>query len=381
MTPSALKSFIIALSLTFTLAETALANQVNDRAMELAGQQKFDEALVLLSQQDSALVTGYEHRFLKARILSWAGKYAQAESVLNSLIAEDPDNPDLRLAMGNLNYYQGRLKEAERDYQQVLKDYPDYQDARNGLANVRKAQDAAQRDLGFAGDHVWRIDGGVGLSDFDRDDIPEWDDQFLRVEYSPHSLAYHGSAQRYKRFGITDIEFKAGIADAVRGGWDWGLEAGFTPNATFRPDFNFGGRLGRAIQTQKGTTFYPQLTYSYDDYAAGVIHNIQPGLTSYLDNGLVLSGRLIATLQEAEKDQLGWLIEGRAPIADRWQIRAGYANAPEAIDGIAITTKSFFGGLTYMVSDDLDLHLNLARDDREDSFVRTSGNVGFTYKR
>ena len=62
-------------------------------------------------------------------------------------------------------------------------------------------------------------------------------------------------------------------------------------------------------------------------------------------------------------------------------MRAGYADAAEAIDGLAISTQSFFGGLTYKVRDDLDVHINLARDDREDIYIRNSANVGFTYKR
>ena len=164
-------------------------------------------------------------------------------------------------------------------------------------------------------------------------------------------------------------------------GWDWGVDAGFSPSADFRPDFSVGAHLGRAIETAGGAVIYPEVTYRYDDYALSNIHNIQPGLTAYLDDGLVLTGRLIATLQSEEPDQLGWLVEGRKSLTEQLQIRAGYANAPEAINGIAITTQSLFGGLTYALNDDLDVHLNLARDDRENSFVRTSGNVGFTYKR
>jgi len=113
----------------------------------------------------------------------------------------------------------------------------------------------------------------------------------------------------------------------------------------------------------------------------GGIHSVQPGMTAYLENGIVLTGRLIATLQQSEADQIGWLTEGRLPLTERLQIRAGYANAPEAIDGLAITTQSVFGGMTYKLRDDLDVHVNWGRHDRESSFVRNGANVGFTYKR
>lgn len=363
--------------LLLTLPHIALANEINAKALELAGQKNFDKALSVLSQQSSDIASGYDHRFLKARILSWAGQYGAARAELDSLMAAYPDNADLQLALGNLEYYQGRLDAAETQYSRVLNKFPNYQDARNGLENVRKARAEAAAN----GQQTWRVDGNLGFSDFNQDEISKWDDQFLRVEYSPNTLAYHGSVQRYKRFGTTDIQFMAGIADAVRGGWDWGLEAGFTPGATFRPELSLGLRGGRAIEMQNGVVLYPNVTYRFDDYDTGSIHNIQPGLTTYLEGGIVLSARLIATLQEAEDNQLGWLIDGRAPLTDRLQLRAGYADAPEAIDGLAISTQSLFGGLSYKVRDDLDVHVNLARDDRENSYVRNSANVGFTYKR
>jgi len=130
-----------------------------------------------------------------------------------------------------------------------------------------------------------------------------------------------------------------------------------------------------------GTVLYPNVIYRFDDYDTGSIHNIQPGLVAYLDGGIVLTGRMIATLQDSEDNQIGWLAEGRVPVTEKLQLRAGYADAAEAIDGLAISTQSVFGGLTYKVRDDLDVHINLARDDREDIYIRNSANVGFTYKR
>lgn len=375
MTLKVLKCSVIAMSVMCLTSNMAWANSINTQALDFAGQKKFDQALALLSQQDAKLQSAYEHRFLKSRILSWAGKYGEARTELEALMDEYPGNADLELTLGNLEYYQGNLKAAEKRYKNVLAIAPDYQDARNGLETVKKARTAAK------GTGTWRIDGSLGLTDFNGGDIPSWDEQFLRAEYSPGDLAYHGSVRRYRRFERTDVELKGGISDAVSGGWDWGLEAGVTPNSTFRPKLSLGGRLGRSIETENGTVFYPNVSYRYDDYTDNNIQTIQPGLITYLDNGLVLTGRLIATLQDDEDDQLGWLVEGRIPVTETLQLRAGYANAPEAIDGLAIDTQSFFGGLTYKAQDNLDIHLNLASDDRENSFVRNSANVGFTYRR
>lgn len=372
-----LKWMAVATILTLSSGNYAWANELHARVLKLTEQKKFEQALILLSQESAALQKGYEHRFLRAKILSWAGQYEQAQAELDSLMAQSPDNADLQFVRGNLEYYQGNFRSAERYYQTVLNQYPSYQEARTALENVRKARSSAQQNA----PKTWRIDSGVGLSDFNQDDLTAWNTQFLRVEYAPDTLAYHASADRYERFGTTNVQLKGGIADAVRGGWDWGVEAGFTPNALFRPKFSAGGRLGRAIDTKNGPVFYPNITYRYDDYEAGGIHNIQPSLMTYLENGIVLTGSLIGTVQDSEPDKFGWRVRGLVPASDKLDVNVGFAKAPEAINGIAVTTQSLFGGLTYAVRDDLDLHLNVARDDRENSYIRNSVNVGFTYKR
>lgn len=375
---------IIVTSILLSTPNLASANSVNAQALELASNQNFSQALNLLSGQDQIARSTFEHRFLKVRILSWDKQYGNARSELTSLMTEYPGNADLHLALGNLEYYQGNLDAAQTQYETVLRLSPGYTDAQNGLDNVQKARDARivpKSQIEDLTKRHWRIDGGLGGSDFDKDDLPEWNDQALRVEYAPKNLAYHASVQRYRRFNATDLGLGAGISDAVRGGWDWGLEFGVTPKSDFRPDLSLGGRLGRVINLENGVVLYPNVAIRHDEYSTGNIGTLQPDLTAYLSNGTVLTGRLIATFQDSEEDQLGWLIEGRKSITDRLQLRAGYARAPEAINGLVITTESLFGGITYAVRDDLDLHLNLSRDDREEAYVRNSANVSFTYKR
>ena len=68
----ALKKATVTTALVLLLPQMAAASDINAQALKLAGDKKFDQALAVLSQQDSNLANGYEHRFLKARILSWA---------------------------------------------------------------------------------------------------------------------------------------------------------------------------------------------------------------------------------------------------------------------------------------------------------------------
>lgn len=372
-----LKTTLISISAALLASQSAWANDINAKALELAGEKNFDQALWVLAAQNDELQQSYDHRFLEARILSWAGRYKEARSSFTSLMADYPDNVDVELAMGNLEYYQGNFDAAERQYQRVLDKAPQYTDARTGLANVQKAREAKRND----GSYRWRVDGGTGISGFDVDNVSDWNEQYLRAEYVAGDLAYSGSVNRYERFDLSDVQIGVGVADAVRGGFDWGLNASVTPDSDFRPDFSLGGRVGHDIKTEGSTVFYLGSSYRYDDYDAGGIHTIVPELSAYLENGAVLTGNVIGTFQSQEDDQFGWLIRGSLPVGDRLTAKAGFARAPEAVNGIAIMTESIFGGLSYQVRDDLELHLNLARDDREDVYVRESLNVGFTHKR
>jgi len=348
-------------------------SSIHQQVMSFASDKNFDAALALLARQDINTQNSYNHRLLKARILSWDGKYTQAQKVFDGLLNEFPQNADVMLAAGNLEYYQGNLKQAEGIFLSVLALNPNYNDAKTGLENVRKAQ-AVNRP------YKWRIDGGAGLSSFDETDLDNWNNQYLRAEYAPDAIAYHVSANRYKRFGESNIQFEGGIASAKRGDWDWGIVAGFTPDDSFRPETHYGARLGRKIDLENGPTVVATLNYRVDNYTTGEIHNIQPEVTAYFNNGARLTGRLINTVQKDAQDQTGWLVNGSYPVTDKWRLNGGLANAPETVNGTVITTKSVFGGVSYSATPSLDLHINIARDDREATYIRNAVNVGFTRK-
>ena len=339
----------------------------------------FDQALELISQKTLVEQNTFDQRFLKARILSWKGDHRAARRALDTLMADFPGNDDVTFASGNLEYYQGNLKKADAIFTDILQRNPNYTDVAVARENVRKAQKAKRP-------YKWRIDGGAGLSLFDESDLENWNNQYLRAEYAPDNVAYHAKVQNYRRFEQNNVQFEAGIADAKREDWDWGLAAGFTPSADFRPEFHIGGRVGRKIKLDNGPTLVTTLHYRYDQYTEAKIHNISPEVTAYFQNGSRLTGRVINTVQSNESDQTGWLVSGSYPVSKKWTLNGGYAKAPEAVDNpnainsLVVTTKSIFGGVSYAVSPQLDLHVNVVRDDRQDTYIRNAVNVGFTQK-
>ena len=373
--------FSVLLSVMYT-GQNAWASDLTLESQDIQSlitAKKFDQALDLMSQQSQGYQNTFDQKFLKARILSWKGDHRAARRALDTLMADFPGNDDVTFASGNLEYYQGNLKKADAIFTDILQRNPNYTDVAVARENVRKAQKAKRP-------YKWRIDGGAGLSLFDESDLENWNNQYLRAEYAPDNVAYHAKVQNYRRFEQNNVQFEAGIADAKREDWDWGLAAGFTPSADFRPEFHIGGRVGRKIKLDNGPTLVTTLHYRYDQYTEAKIHNISPEVTAYFQNGSRLTGRVINTVQSNESDQTGWLVSGSYPVSKKWTLNGGYAKAPEAVDNpnainsLVVTTKSIFGGVSYAVSPQLDLHVNVVRDDRQDTYIRNAVNVGFTQK-
>jgi len=118
------------------LPETDTADRLT-QARDMVSQQKFDKALAILDDVRPSERNDYAVKFLQARILSWAGKHNDAEQEFIALRKQYPDNPDILVSYGYLQFYQNKYSSAEHLFSEVLKRHPDYQDARNGLDRLR----------------------------------------------------------------------------------------------------------------------------------------------------------------------------------------------------------------------------------------------------
>ncbi len=356
-------------------AMAANPEDIASQALAIAGQEKHSEALDLIAAQPSDMRETYDMRFAKARILAWSGDYKASAAEYSSLMTDYPGNPDIQNGYGYLEYYRGNYDQAEFHFTTVLANYPGYGDAQTGLNKVR----AAKSDKTNA-NYRWRIDLNAGLSSFDNDQ-QDWNDQSIRVEHVPGKIAVHGSATRFERFGMNDIQLMAGIRSNTDNDWDWEIGGGVTPEADFRADVTGLARLGYKFRLDNGTILHSSLGYQLDDYdATGTVQTLTPQVMAYLENGMILTARMIHVMPENGQDLTGFLGSGLIPVTERLDLRAGYANAPEAINGVVIDTESLFGGLSYQINESLQIHGTYARDDRESIYIRNGFNVGLTQK-
>jgi len=99
----------------------------------LIQQKRFGAALTELETFNDADKQTYQYRFLKARILTWSGDYSLAGSEFDVLNAEFPNNPDVLVSYGYLEFFRGNLSKAETHFNEVLAKHPTYLDAYDGL--------------------------------------------------------------------------------------------------------------------------------------------------------------------------------------------------------------------------------------------------------
>lgn len=358
-----------------THAQTAGCEDALAQAARLSDAKDFDSAVSVLNQSCAGDFATRESRLLTARILSWAGRYAEAEGLFGDLLAGDPGNLDVLVARGSLHYYKGEFDQAEAVFVSVLAQAPEYTDARLGLQRVRDAKSVKDEALGAA----WRVD--VNYSEIRVDGPqPDWTDFTARAAYRHGNYSYSAQIAQLDRFGFNDTEVTLGVDRVARRGTNVSAHVSFTPNADFRADVGVGVGASHTFDPKWGPVLQLGLNYDYDSFDENDVHTIVPSLAAYFQNGLVLSGRIINVAQASEFTT-GWLTQAYMPLGERFSARVGYGQAPEVINGIALDTKSLFGGVSFKVVEGVDLSFNYARDDREAAFDREGFNVGLTFRR
>ena len=106
--------------------------------MSVAEQGRFDTALFILDHFPEAEKGSYEYAFTKARILSWSGDYVAADALYRQLRSAHPDDQDILVGSGFLEFYQGNLEQSEYYFQKVVDVNPLYTDAFNALRRVQR---------------------------------------------------------------------------------------------------------------------------------------------------------------------------------------------------------------------------------------------------
>jgi len=357
------------------VAQTYVSSQV-ERALitahDQAAKNQFYAALNTLGRLGHVDQQNYSVQLLRGRILSWAGHYDHAEAEFEDMLAKTPNNPDVLLAYGYLDYYRGDNVAAQAKFLSILNAYPDYEDANLALNRVSFEAEA---------DKNLQLDFGGAISTFSRSANENWSQVFIQGVKKGKTGTWSMRFDRYDRFSLTDEEITVGYSRRFESGWDMALNASVVPSADFRPDAGASITLGHSTKIQAAgvEALRVKARLKSDFYGSNNITSVDPGLEVYLTPGPVLSGSLISVKSETEDWEFGGVTQVSLPVLDDLTVVGGLANAPEAINGEVIRTQSVFGYMAYKLNPDLTVRASFARDDRSNSYIRE--NFGLSVSR
>lgn len=230
---------------------------------------------------------------------------------------------------------------------------------------------------------TWQIDTGYEYSRFSRRPQTSWRQEYMQLNrfLDARKTVIHGRIERYDQFTNIDTAYELG-ADHVFAPWMNGyIHATVSPEADFRPDLRIstGGEI-RLDRNPQGPAWWLALALREDYYTNTAAFSANPALRFEPREGWAVTARLITVSPRGEKTLYGQEARCDGTVRDGFRFRLGYADAPETESGVTVNTKTIYGGIAADFTPAHTLNLNVARDDRENSYVRQVYSVGFSYR-
>ncbi|HZH09763.1 MAG TPA: tetratricopeptide repeat protein [Microvirga sp.] len=339
------------------------------------------------------------------------GRFADARSAFRKALRLAPNYHDARVGLARVAIAQGSFGEADRELKALFERSPNHAEGkavRAQLARVRaaKAQEAraeadrreraeaeavpATQRLSVADAEArprWRFDL-VGSYSHLSDGNEPWREGTSRLAYRFDSgTTLSAGVEVSRRFGEIDTLIDGRVDQQWSDASTTYLRIGGTPKADFRPQVlvETGGTLRLMNASGVIGPTLAMIDLGYANYEASDVGTIAPGVQQYfLNNRLWLTVRFIGTLSQTSDVQGengtersgGYSVRADAQVTDRLSLFVGYANAPDTSDGRLFDTQSFFGGATFALDDSISLLVSAAKENRKDSYDRTSVNLG-----
>jgi YaiO family outer membrane protein len=376
-------------------------------AMVIAFQARYQEAIELL---DSALA---EHpddiglRLGKARVRAFQGLFPEAAELTADVSQQHPDNIEALNLAGRIALYQQRPAQAVTYFERAraldseeLEVWVGLHDARAAQGQENLAQEALATAALLAPDHidvrlreerslsppgpVHELIAGFDNSRFRNTALNHWRDQF--VEYRrQRSLdsAYYLRAENNNRFDNRDTVFEAGWLGNQQGSLPWQFSAAISADTEFSARYRLRGaatvRLNEGNDWFGATLLTPSLQYA--DYNSGSVARLGFDLEHYVaGTSLWLTPGLGLVRDEDGDSTLSWA------LGVNWQIsgsvRAGvtYSDGAETENGITTDTRARSAYVLWQLAPAVALRLNFGRHDRRNSYSRENAGVSISYR-
>lgn len=320
------------------------------------------------------------------------GDETLARTLAEKLVAEQPENADALLLLGNLALRDGRLDDAQATLDRaalVAPAYPDVFAARARLALRRanparaRAELAKARTLGSAEvsdierqlnsqlhPARWSIALQHGVSDVSRRGV--WHETVLTVTRAEPRAGISLEAEHSRRFGLSDLRFQF-RADARLSQGTVYVSAVGTVDADFREDW--GLRAGGELQASRWLDLVADGRIS--NYGAINTESLAVGGRLWLPNRRAsFQASLINLWDETGTHRTGWAARGSAAGSNRVELIGGHARYPDTLAGITRRTDASFVSAVWQLNDRWILRGTAEHEVRRASFSRDSLVLG-----
>jgi YaiO family outer membrane protein len=303
---------------------------------------------------------------LDGRIALLEGDHKRAEQSFQRALALEPKNAEALVGIGDVRRAEGDEEAARQAYHEALAIEP-------GSADI-------EQRLAVPPPRKWRLDIGSEVSDL-TNGLGNWTDSSAGLAYrlSPRTII-SGHTRLATRFGRTDVQLEGRIDQAFTPAFSAYALAAMTPDADFLARYSVGA--GASWQVVAPAKAFGPLSLNidarYDDFADTGVTSIQPWIQGYiLDGRLGLSARWVHAQDDTGTRADGYVLRADLAVTPRFNVFAGYADAPEIDDGALIPTRTVFGGISFDVSDPLTLRASIAHEERP-TFDRNIFGLGLT---
>ena len=294
----------------------------------------------------SAFPGDVEARLGLADVMAWQKRYREAMLILVDLGKERPEDPQVWVRMGRVEFWSGKPEEAKRYFEKTLALAPGNTEARRGLELIAaKAARAYRREAEFGGEYlrIRRANPGSQWYAAIRDkSISGW--EFL------------GRADYLHRYGRNEGRGTAGIMRKWEGGGTVRVEGGLSPGADIFSRASVEAELAWPI----GARLVGYAGGKYADFSVVDSWNGVAAFEWYIPGSNALFARYILTRTEFDEGggstDGSWTIKLTHFITDDDRVWAYFARGAESyttgtIDQLGVISSNTieFGGRIFPV--------------------------------
>jgi len=333
-----------------------------------------------------------------------SGRANEAITLLERVVAAQPDNADAWVQLGYARLASGDLAGAEDAFRRTLAIAPDYADAHVGMARIAQRRgdlsgalstlepvDPTNADASalraqilsgppgeVASPYRWSLDLNGSYSFVE--ERADWKEFSARISYRPtDGTTLSSVVETSRRFGLNDTYGELRIDRRFSPGANGYVFVGGTPDADFRPKWQIGFGGGVRVDSDPGGTVLT-LDVLQSHYAVGDIQTLSPGIEQYFGGNAWLTGRWINIFDEDGGHHSGWLVRGDVLATPKVRLFGGLADAPDTSEGMVVETFSVFGGLSWDIDERSTLRFTVAHEERDTGSDRAQASLGMGWR-